>query len=74
MPNSSAAGMDKRVVGAPLSPRCAASARRSAFVAADRRSASSTSRGHASETTHGRCGAPATKTYPPTPSTPLASV
>eukprot|EP00965_Chrysotila_dentata_P080206 2645999-Pleurochrysis_carterae.AAC.1 len=44
MPNNSAAGMDKRVVGTPLSPRCAASARRSAFVAAERRSASSTSR------------------------------
>eukprot|EP00965_Chrysotila_dentata_P142355 4706595-Pleurochrysis_carterae.AAC.1 len=65
--------MDSRGNAGPPSC-CAASASLSALVAAARRSASATSAGHRCATTHGLCGEPAANAYPPTPSTPLASV
>eukprot|EP00965_Chrysotila_dentata_P147698 4875681-Pleurochrysis_carterae.AAC.1 len=64
--------MDSRGSGHWL-PRRSRSSSRSPGVAADRASASATSGGHTCETTHGSRGASATKAYPPTPSTPLAS-
>eukprot|EP00965_Chrysotila_dentata_P158641 5239739-Pleurochrysis_carterae.AAC.1 len=73
MPNSSAAGIE--IVGMSLPPpSCRRSASRAAFVAAPRRSMSAMSCGHHSATSHTLPGASAKKTYPPTPSTPLASV
>eukprot|EP00965_Chrysotila_dentata_P250256 6209345-Pleurochrysis_carterae.AAC.1 len=60
--------------GARPPPSRAASAARSSAVAAERCSAVATSAGHCCATTHGRFGDPAVKAYPPTPSTPLASV
>eukprot|EP00965_Chrysotila_dentata_P150050 4956266-Pleurochrysis_carterae.AAC.1 len=50
------------------------SASRAAFVASPRRSMSAISSGHHSATSHTLPGASAKKSYPPTPSTPLASV
>eukprot|EP00965_Chrysotila_dentata_P168657 5570050-Pleurochrysis_carterae.AAC.1 len=72
MPNSSAAGIDT-VGSVPSAPCEAASAARSARVMAPRASMSATSCGHFSDATHTTPGSSAAKTYPPTPSTPLAS-
>eukprot|EP00965_Chrysotila_dentata_P010843 352398-Pleurochrysis_carterae.AAC.1 len=61
MPNSSAAGIDRRGSEYAARPAAAASASRSVGVAAPRVSASCTSIGHFSDTTHTRPGSSAAK-------------
>eukprot|EP00965_Chrysotila_dentata_P048392 1605039-Pleurochrysis_carterae.AAC.1 len=70
--NNSAAGIDTAGSGPP--PPAPSSSSRSARVIALRRSMAATSAGHHSDTSHTSPGASAANTYPPTPSTPLASV
>ena len=67
-PKVSAAGMERR-------PSASSAARlRSSCGRADLSSAAWTSAGHTSETTHASPGLAGSRAYPPTPSTPLASV
>eukprot|EP00965_Chrysotila_dentata_P161690 5340568-Pleurochrysis_carterae.AAC.1 len=61
MPNSSAAGIDRRGSDSAARPAAVASASRSAGVAAPRVSAACTSVGHFSDTTHTRPGSSAPK-------------
>eukprot|EP00965_Chrysotila_dentata_P074970 2477175-Pleurochrysis_carterae.AAC.2 len=74
MPNASAAGMES--TGRAACPARLRRAECSALVIAASPSASHAASGHASETSHAVCVllASVVKAYPPTPSTPLASV